>query len=226
MTIHYCPKHKSIIKDRIRKTCFIARTIWWSNPRNPTDRRWYCLKCVKARSDKKFFPSKWYLEDINIIKSCNRFAPKRFKQDYRLEIHHQEQKKNRLDKHIKSYIKTRNSALQNITRDHDSCFHNEPVRDDGYLRTAVLTALMVKDPNPSRMSRGGRPSEKGAKSIRKICSKNFIHEIPKNLTDRICDKLNPGKYVGAIKIKFNERKIRLILKEQNTKNTENNNRQR
>ena len=134
LTIHYCSAQTRKIDGRIIKTGYIARSVWWSNPKNPANRRWYCLKCVKANSDKTYFPTHWYLDDIALIKSLGKIARKGFQPDYRLEIHYQERKKNRLDIHIKNYIKKRNLIFQSIGKDQKSYFHDEPVRDNEYLR--------------------------------------------------------------------------------------------
>lgn len=143
----------------------------------------------------------------------SKIARKKFRPDYRLEIHHKELRERRLDIQIKKYISKRNQVFRLISSGQKSYFHDEPVRDNEYLRTAVLTALK-KDAGQTRRSKGGRKPGMGAKSIIRRCIQlGFANEIPRDDKNRIEDNLHPGKYLGVVKIKFNERKIRDILRD-------------
>jgi hypothetical protein len=57
---------------------------------------------------------------------------------------------------IQAYLSDYSSQLRRIERTKKSYYHDEPVREDEYLKTAVLTALAAKDDKPyERKSKGG-----------------------------------------------------------------------
>src|SRR5271157_3576690 len=190
--------------EELRKS-LIGRTVWWNNPHNPANRRWYCLTCVKEVNKGKIdFPSKWNQGDIELIRSIGKVGRKSKRPDHNLGVHYRKPKSHRLDEKIQHYIRNRNSVLRRHDWKDKSYFHDEPVRDDEYLRTAVLTALTAMKDNPYvRKVKGGRPPGIGAKSIVKWCKQYFTSTIPSAEWNK--------DGIVSIKMKFNERKIKDIL---------------
>ena len=171
VTRHYCAIQKTELAGRVLRTEHYARTVWWINQKNPADRRWYCLKCVK-QENQDYFPSRWTKDDILIIKAIGRIGKK---SDYKLEVHYREPNDRRLYMQITYYLQERYAILRQVKRGRRSYFHDEPARDKEYLRTCVLTALAaIKTTNRANGNRkGGRPPGVGAKSIAKWCRQHF-----------------------------------------------------
>jgi len=101
VTIHYC---------HINHESFISKTIWWINPENSRDRRWFCLVCAKRGG--KALLHNWGRSDLRTARELG----------------------------LRGLISVIQRDLAS-TRTDLSMYHAEPVRDRGYLRTAVLTAL-------------------------------------------------------------------------------------
>lgn len=201
MTIHYCPTQRTERDGKILKTSHYAHSVWVTSAKNPADRRWYCLKCVKAANKGEIdFPANWFPDDIRLIKEIDKTNRKK-KADHKLEIRRNGDFS--LHKEIQTYINERNSKLRRIERNHKSYFHYEHMRDSGYLKTAVLTALEQMGQKPhERKAKGGKPQGSGAKSVAKWHEANFVRELPVETSIQS---------IGVEKIIFNRNSIQDIL---------------
>ena len=60
-----------------RRWSNIGRTVWYDEPKNPKDHRWFCLSCVKNAGITDLGPSKkWYSSDIDLIKAIGKMGRK------------------------------------------------------------------------------------------------------------------------------------------------------
>lgn len=207
---------KSLYKEHeIKKhRSYMGRTVWYNEP-NKNDRRWYCLICVKKAGKADIGNQKQYnRDDIKLIKAIGKLGRKRELPDYRLEIHYSNPGQ-RLDRVIHNYLISQADKEQfNPNNGGKSFFQHEPVRDDGYLRTAVLTAIEGINHRPYKLkTKGGRRRGKGANSIKKWCDRYFTHRVPRD------DKKISSKYQldnssrGVIDVIFEVKGIRKILNE-------------
>lgn len=202
-------------KEVQRRRSNISRTVWYHEPKKATDKRWYCLNCVKSAGvvDVGRGRKKWEYDDIELIKVIGKIGRKNDKPDYKLEIHYWAREQ-RLDNIIRKYLREQAKREQfNINGDLKSFFHYELVRDDGYLRTAILTATVAINDTPyTRKAKGGRPPGNGANSIARWCRINFASQVTYD-DEKLVSKyrLDPNSHRGVIDVVFNVNSIRKIL---------------
>jgi hypothetical protein len=150
-TWHYCQERKAV---------YFTHTIWWINPTNYHDKRWYCLACSKNMHPD--FGAVYTRNDLKILEHIHRNDGINWMDDS-------------LYKMIKNYLKQRKNDLEIRDPMKLSEFHNEPYNDDKYLITDVWTAISAISAGHSYtiLKRGGRPHNFGAKYVTKWCNANF-----------------------------------------------------
>lgn len=134
---HYCPRNRD-------KRAYVARPVFWRNPTNLRDRRWFCQRCFKETfEDRVDFPSKWKMNDIRDIRNLGKLQT-RYSQlvDHKIGIHYNERDDFRLDEIIRKYIRERKDRFK-FDKPQRSLFHYENVKENSYLKTAISTALLL-----------------------------------------------------------------------------------
>jgi hypothetical protein len=150
-----------------------AHTLWWINPANHRDQRWFCVSCSKA-DHPDLYPAKWDWRDRKLIKQMRKanmlFVPGR-----RQEC---------IDTVVRNYISNHANKLRVEHPSSSSSFHYQPQKmEHSYRKTAVLTAIsamkkaIADGDEPIQIQtkqKGGRRPGLGAKSIKKFCNRHFI----------------------------------------------------
>lgn len=197
---HFCRRHGS----------YLARPIWWTNPKNGNGKYWFCLKCQKAAGVVDF-PPKWIDEDLTILAALG-YGPDYAHGHYSM-----------ISRYLKSQREKSEKQIDPNTK--NSLYHYQKVLEsDRYLKTAVLTLLWIRAAGKyARLAaattrpkpKGGRRPNGGAKAVSNWCIRcGFTKEIP--IEDHRADKNN--LQYGLILESFDYQVIELILKELDERN--------
>jgi hypothetical protein len=161
-------------KDTILQYCqdkgTWAHTLWWINPSNYRDRKWYCVACSKANHP-DLYPAKWNQSDLGLIKQLRKANM----------LYSVGNDPARIDRIVNNYIKNRAIRLREEHPSTSSNFHYQKQdMEHEYRKTAVLTAIAAIENGDGNQipiqikQKGGRRPGLGVKSVTRFCDRNFV----------------------------------------------------
>lgn len=211
--LHHCPTCGKI---------YLARTVWWTNPKNGNGKHWLCLSCQKDAGVIDAIPQ-WTDEDVNTIREIIKIQRKYWvKCDYH-SFHHRAGNCMGVYAQIKQYL---NRVKTNSDPETGKSFfqYQKVLKSDRYLKTAVLTLLWLRAAGKyARLAaatirpkpKGGRRPSGGAKAVSNWCARcRFTKEIP--IKQHRADENN--LQYGVISESFDDQNIEPILKELDERN--------